>query len=247
MKQRLLKLLTVVVLISGEYGNAQTTGHFGTFTAINHTGTLSNKWDYSLYYYGAFNLLNSPRVNNVSTSPDLFILYSEQALTYNVNKKLSSTISYLYQGQTPFEKSYVNENRIYLQAVYKTMHNRTTFRSRVRYDARFIENNITGKRPYTSRIRYLFGFQTPLKKGNDSIYFTAYEEMFFNTYKNETVIYGENWSYAGVGYKTPHMGTWELGALYIFWVLNHQYNLTNLCYLQLTWTTHLDLRKTKTE
>lgn len=68
---------------------------------------------------------------------------------------------------------------------------------------------------------------------------------FFNLDESATAIYGENWAYAGIGYKTEKVGTWEVGPLYIFWVANKQNDLINFFYLQLSWITHHDFRKNK--
>jgi len=244
MRRIAIKIFISFLLIFSISVKSQTTNHFGIFPTIGHSGTLSDKWDYSLYYFGAFNLFN-PANSGKQQAANFFIFYSEQALSYKANKNLSFTGSYVYQRVAPFEDSYVNENRFYLQATYKTNLNRISFKNRLRYDGRFIQDRFTNTYPFTSRVRYLFGVQVPLQKEKNNLYFAGYNEFFFNTFKNSTVVYAENWASAAVGYKTARAGNWELGPLYIFWVMNKQYDLTNLFYLQLTWVTHLDFRKNK--
>jgi hypothetical protein len=244
MKNAAVKFFASVLLIYVTYVKAQTTNHFGIFPTIDHSGTLSDKWDYSLYYFGAVNVFN-PDIGPIKRPSGFFIFYSEQALSYKANKNLSLTGSYVYQRTDPAENYFVNENRFYFQATYKTNRNRMSFKNRLRYDGRFIQDKLTGNYPFTSRVRYLFGLQTPLKKEKDNLYLTAYNEFFFNTCKNSAVIYGENWASAALGFKTAKAGNWEIGPLYIFWVINKQYDLTNLLYLQLTWSTHLNFKKNK--
>lgn len=225
-------------------GKAQSSYHFGLFPTIDHSGTISKKFDYSFYYFGGFNLINS-QVNGTKDPANFFVFYAEQALTYKVNKHLSFTGSYVYERQHPTESNYRNENRFYLQSTYKYDLNRTTLKHRLRFDGRFIQDKTTGDAPFTSRIRYLFGVSTPLLKTSDKLYFSAYNEFFFNIYKSAVAIYGENWAYAGIGYKTAKAGNFEAGPLYIFWVNNAQNDLTNFFYLQLTWATHIDFTKKK--
>lgn len=223
--------------------NAQNINHYGLFPTIDHSGRLSDKWSYSLYYFNAFNLVND-KVNGTTDNSGYFIFYAEQAISYQLSKSFSLTGSYVYERQHPVDKdNYRNENRFYLQGTLRSQLNRVQVRNRLRFDGRFIQDRVTLERPYTSRIRYLLGVTFPLSHESNSFYFNAYNEMFFNTYENPVAIYAENWAYAGIGLKTKSAGSWEVGPLYIFWVNNSARDLLNFYYLQLTWITHLDFRK----
>ena len=226
--------------------SSQSTNHFGVFPTIDHSGTINKKLDYSFYYFGAFNLLN-PKINGQAQTANFFLFYSEQALHYNFNSKFSVTGSYVFQRADPTEKFYTNENRFYLQTTYKSTVGRSELKNRLRYDGRFIEDKVSNKWPYTSRVRYLFGAKIPLQKEKNNLHFLFYNEFFFNTFKSAAVTYAENWAFAGMIFKTSSCGTWEIGPLYIFWVNNPKYDLTNLLYLQLTWNTHLDFSKKKSD
>jgi hypothetical protein len=185
-------------------------------------------------------------VNGIEDPANFFVFYSEQALTYKLNYHLSFTGSYVYERQHPVESNYRNENRFYLQSTYKYYLGKTSLKHRLRFDGRFIENRTTGQTPFTSRVRYLIGLSTPLQKTKDNLYFTAYNEFFFNTYKASNTIYSENWAFAGIGIKTAKEGNFELGPLYIFWLNNSAWkDLTNFYYLQFAWSTHIDLRRKK--
>ncbi|MBY0435466.1 MAG: DUF2490 domain-containing protein, partial [Cyclobacteriaceae bacterium] len=110
-------------------------------------------------------------------------------------------------------------------------------------DGRFIQDRVTGESPYTSRLRFLIGAAIPLSQKSDRLYFTAYNEVFFNTYKNPVAVYAENWAFAGIGLRTKKSGAFELGPFYIASVGNTSDNWLNYYYLQLNWITHLDFRK----
>lgn len=217
---------------------SQSTSTFGLFPTINHGGSLTKKWDYNFYYFSAFNMAGK----GISQSPHLFIFYSEQALTYKFNNHWSLTGSYVREEFKDFESTiFRNENRFYAQATYTYPLNHTQIKHRLRYDGRFIQNYITKKAPYTSRIRYLFGLNTPIVK-SEKLYLSSYNEFFFNTYGNADVAFGEDWISSAIGFKSRKMGNFELGPLYIFWI-NSQNRFTNLLYLQLTWSTHINFIK----
>ena len=72
---------------------------------------------------------------------------------------------------------------------------------RLRFDNRFVHNRTTGETPYIHRLRYLIGLDVPIKSKKNNLYFTAYEEAFFNTFKNPSAVYGENWAYAAIDVK----------------------------------------------
>jgi hypothetical protein len=247
MKVNLVRYATsVALLLSALIAGAQNTEIFGVFPTIDHSGRLSERWECSLYYFGAFNVIN-PEAGAVKDTPHPAAFYSEQAIHYNATKKLSFSASYVYERQNALRANYRNENRFYLQGTCEYALDRTTIKHRWRYDGRYIEDRQSGKAPYTNRLRYLAGFNTPLKKESDQLYFAAYNEFFFNLDKSATAIYGENWAFAGVGFKTKGKTTFEMGPLYIFWVSNKNNDLINFYYLQLSWITHLDFRKTKND
>lgn len=237
-------LYSIIILLSIKTAKAQNREIGGAFPTIDHSGTFNNKWSYSLYYFGAFSLIN-PEIAGVKDEPHLNAFYSEQTLSFNVNKEWSFTGSYVYERQNAFRTTYRNENRFYIQTTYKYNLNLTNVKHRLRYDGRYIENRVTKETPYTNRLRYLIGLSTPFKKESDKVYFTAYNEFFFDLDKSSTAIYSENWAFAGFGFKTKSIGKFEIGPLYIFWVANKSNDLINFYYLQLTWVTHLNFKKDK--
>lgn len=238
------KILLLLFLGTTCLSFGQNENRIGFFPTIDHSGTISDKLDYSLYYFAAFNMINS-KVNGVKEPSNFFVFYSEQALTYNVNPNLSFTGSYVYERQYPTQNNYRNENRFYLQSAYKYNLNKTSIKHRLRYDGRFVQDRMSGTEPFTSRLRYLIGLQTPLQKNSDKLYLSMYNEFFFNLDKNAVAIYGENWVYAGIGYKIDKNNAIEAGPLHIFWVNNKENDLSKFYYLQLTWVNHLDFRKKK--
>jgi|ERR1019366_4569866 hypothetical protein len=230
----------IVLLLSNNFLKAQSVYVGGLFPTIDLSGVLTNKFDYRLYYFAAFPLANFHKPE-VSKDAFFHLLYLEQALTYNVNSKFSLTGSYLYQRTNVVYDNYVNENRFYLQTKYKHSIKKIYLTHRLRFDARFIQNRITNETPFTHRVRYLIGMDTPI---NEKLYFSAYEEAFFNTFNGASAVYGENWAYAGIGKKLNEKNKIELGFLYVTWNIGGN-NWFNQYYLQLTWNTHLDFRKNK--
>ena len=110
--------------------------------------------------------------------------------------------------------------------------------NRVRLDNRFIQNRATGQTPYTHRLRYLIGLDFPISAQRTNLYFTAYEEAFFNTYSSASSVYGENWAYAALGIKLNDHHKIESGPLYITWNTGGKAWLHQF-YLQLTWLSRL--------
>ena len=234
---------TAITFIAFQNTKAQSTYVGGLFPTIDHSGTITKHLDYSFYYFGAFPLVkfNKP---DISKEANFLLFYSEQALTFNVNKHLSFTGSYVYQRENVTKDNYSNENRVHIQATYKHLAKTINLKHRLRFDNRFVHNRTTGETPYTHRLRYLIGLDFPIKSKRNNLYFTAYEEAFFNTFKNAGAIYGENWAYAAIGVKLNDKNKIETGPLYITWNTGgnnwfHQY------YLQLTWVSHLDFTKPK--
>lgn len=241
MKNHLLAFICIVYF-SPDAANAQSTYNTGLFPTIDHSGTLSKKFDYSLYYFAAINMINS-KVNNKEQNPGFFAFYAEQAITFKANPELSFTASYVFEKQNPAKSNYRNENRFYLQSTFKHNVSRVSIKHRLRFDGRFIQNRVSGKTPFTSRIRYLAGLQVPLRKTSDKFYLTGYNEFFFNTENISTPTYAENWAYAAVGVKLNKSNSIEAGPLFIRWANNREKDYSNFYYLQLSWISHVDFRK----
>jgi hypothetical protein len=237
MKKNIFLSLLLIVLLSNKI-NAQSIHITGVFPTIDHSGTINNKLAYGIYYFAAFPLINFDKPD-VSKDSYFHLFYAEHALTYNVNKKLSLTGSYLYQRENVVYNNYTNENRFYLQAKYKHSIKKINLAHRLRFDGRFVQNRITKETPFTHRVRYLIGMDTPI---NEKLYVTAYEEAFFNTFENAGAFYGENWAYAALGKKINEKNKIEIGVLYVTWNIGKQ-NWFNQYYFQLTWINHLDFRK----
>ena len=235
---RQLIFATGLILFSSLTLLSQNINVAGVFPTIDHSGDLSSKLEYSLYYFAAFPLVN---LDKQKTDTYFNLFYSEQALSYKVSPKLSLTGSYVYQRANVVSDNYENENRFYLQVKYKHSVKKINLTHRLRFDGRFIHNRLTNETPFTHRLRYLIGMETPI---NDKLYFTAYEEAFFNTFRNSGAVYGENWSYAALGKKLNKKNKIELGFLYITWRIGNK-NWFNQYYLQATWISHLDFTKNK--
>lgn len=219
---------------------AQNLNVSGVFPTIDHSGTFYNKFDYSLYYFAAFPLVDF-QVKDLSKDAYFHLFYSEQALTFKSSDKLSFTGSYVYQRENVLRTNYINENRFYLQAKYKHAFSKIKLTNRLRFDGRFVQNNITKKAHFTHRIRYLLGVEIPI---NEKSYFTTYEEVFFNTFKNASPSYTENWLYSAFGRILNEQNKIEAGLLYLTWNIGNN-AWFNQYYLQLTWINHINFTKNK--
>lgn len=233
---RLAATVLAALGFAGAVAQSQYLG--GVFPTIDHAGQLNNKLGYSLYYFGAFPLAGFGK-SPTTTAPHFFLFYSEQALTYSSDQSLSFTGSYVYQRANVLRDNFVNENRFYIQAKYKQVFKQVNLAHRLRVDGRFVQNRVTGKAPFTHRLRYLLGGDFALSQKSANTYFAFYEELFFNSVRGASPVYEENWAYAALGKKLNAVNKIELGLLYITWSIGkpfwlHQY------YLQATWITTCD-------
>jgi hypothetical protein len=218
-------------------GEAQSTLVGGVFPTIDFSGSITKKLDYSFYYFGAFPLLTLKHSEFYDT-PVMLLFYSEQALTFNPNKQLSFTGSYVYQREKGADHNYINENRLFLQAAFKHSLQAVNFKHRLRFDNRFIHDRVRNETPNTHRLRYLIGLDFPIKSKGGDLYFAAYEEVFLNTFKNATAVYAENWSYMALGIRLNGGNKMEAGPLYITWKTAGG-NWFHQVYLQMTWISQL--------
>lgn len=234
------RLVSLALLCFCFFSKSQSLHYGGVFPTIDHSGDITNKLGYGFYYFGAFPLINFNKPD-INKDASFLLFYSEQSLSYSLSQKLSVTGSYVYQRANAVYDNYVNENRFYIQAKYKHSINKINLAHRIRFDGRFVENRFTNQTPFTHRARYLIGMDVPIKK---NLYFTAYEELFFNTVKGANPVYEENWAYAALGINLNERNKIEPGILYITWSIGKP-NWFNQYYFQLTWISHLNFTKKK--
>ena len=81
------KIIGLIVFISlyANHTKAQSTYVGGLFPTIDHSGDISNKLGYGLYYFGAFPLVNLNKPN-ISKDANFLLLYSEQSLSDEANR-----------------------------------------------------------------------------------------------------------------------------------------------------------------
>lgn len=233
----------LIILCFNFIAKSQSKKIAGVFPTIDHSGKLSKRIDYNFYYFGAFPLLNFKQPN-FKQDAEILLFYAEQDLTYNLNKKLSFSAAYVFQKEAINLLIMTNEHRLHVQSTFKHTLKEFNIKHRVRLDNRFIENWQTGEKPYSHRLRYLIGIETPIKKSIDKLYFTAYQEAFFNTFKSAKKVYAENWAYLALGVKLNKSNKLEAGPLYITWNTGNK-NWFHQYYLQLSWVSQLDFTRAK--
>ena len=238
MEKQIISVIFLLLFI-GKITYPQNINTAGIFPTIDHSGKLNNKLDYSIYYFSAFPVFTLQK-EKVVENTFFNIFYAEHAISYTLFNNFSLTGSYVYQRENVFQTNYVNENRFYSQIKFKHNLNKLVFTHRLRFDGRFIQNRFSNKTPFTHRLRYLIGMDIPL---NQKLYFTTYEEPFFNTITNSNIIYSENWAYAAFGKKIDNKNKIEVGLLFVTWNIGNR-NWFNQYYLQLSWINQLDFRNT---
>ncbi len=210
----------------------------GLFPTLDHSGQLSNRFSYNNYWFGAI----KPYASAEGSARALY-LYAENGLSYNITDKLSFTNSYVYERQQPFETNARNEHRLFQQFTLKLPVQQATFKQRIRFDERWIENTETQKFHFSHRIRYLLGGTVPF---SDKWYLMSYTEFFFNTTKGAQFQFNENWSALQLGYNFNANNAIEFGYLFVGWIKDNHNNWFNQHYLQTTWVSKLNFNKHKT-
>jgi len=234
-----MKTIQITLLISlMSFGvNAQNINYAGVFPTIDHSLKYNEKWSSYAYLFSAIKPYKSLELDQKDKARALSA-YAELGMNYQINTKLSATASYVYQRSEPFETYYTNENRLFQQLTLKLPFNKFELKQRLRFDERFIQNNIIKKTDFKHRLRYLIGGKFTL---SSKYYLMGYVELFFDT-KNKFK-YSENWSAFQLGYNFNKQNSLEIGYLYTGWIRNNNNDWLNQHYLQITWVNQISLNK----
>lgn len=228
MKVRFLLLLLVLLSSNSLAQNHHIVGLFPTYNADLK---INSKWTASVYSFLAINPVDQ-KTEGIEYPAQSNILYIELDAIYGLTETWSLAGSYTYERLNPFNDRYRNENRLWLQVQHYKKTGKLNIKNRLRYDFRFIQNRVSDQIAFNPRLRYLIGIDFPLH--SNSLYVAAYNEFFFNTYKDKISTYAENWSFAGIGFDLSKQSKIETGLLNISWVRNAEKDWLRQYYWQVT-------------
>ena len=162
-----------------------------------------------LMYFGDATVKNSSFKLNYEAQHRNFDIYSDLnqlllrgSVQYTGIENLNLAMGYAYviteKASKPNSPFY--ENRIFQELVTKQPFGKITLKHRFRFEQRFFDNQ-----DFRTRLRYQLDLTVPLYKGEkgNSFYANAYNEIFINTNKTETVqnVFDRNRVSAGLGYR----------------------------------------------
>jgi hypothetical protein len=237
----------IVVIALLFTGNAftQNLSFCGFLPAWSQTGRISSKFSYNLFISTTIDAFNVTE-NGIYYPATDFQLYIQPSIIYVHSTNFNITAGYVYQRNNPFTTDYINEHRIWQQAIYSHRIGKSRMSHRLRFEERFIEDRLTGQYPLATRLRYQLGFKLPLQGKTiekNEFYFNSYNEFYLSLTGNKNATYSENWTYAGVGFNTGKAGNIELGFVFQFAIRDPQQDFRFLNMIQILWNTEFNFKK----
>lgn len=234
-----MKVLALVMfLIFSKTTYAETQVLYGFRPQVSITKAVSDRWDFNVFTSNNSNL-NDKHYGKIQFPTDLQ-QYFQASPIYEYSPKLNIIfLGYIYQRNNPFSNDFVNENRLFQQAVYATNTNFGILTNRVRFEERFIHDRVRNQTPLSTRLRYQIAFLIPLKGNevdNGEFYLNVYNEFYFSLTGARNALYSENWSYAGIGYQSARYGRVEAGPLIQRSVTNQHHDIRYINLLQINWS-----------
>ena len=202
--------------------------HFNQFwTSINMTARLSDKW----FVLADFHI----RRNNFLQDPGFYVLRG--ALNYKIKPNFSVAAGYahLWLAAPLRDKfNYLNENRIYQQAIFTHPVARIKFTHRLRNEQRWIEytlnDSASGNFRFTNRIRYLLNLRIPISKNPKIPQLVLANEIMIHFGKSVNYSHFEqNRIFAGIYQPISKTVSFDFGYMYTYQLRTsgYQYNVNN--------------------
>lgn len=226
---------------------AQNLTFFGFLPAINLTGNFGNKFSVNLFSSTTVDAV-SERISGIEYPATDLQFYLQPSLIYVHSPALNFAASYTYQRNNPFQENFVNEHRLWQQAIYSLPVGAGRLNQRARVEERFIENRLTNTYPYFTRARYQIAFNRPLQGRTLDVhefYMNMYNEFYFSLTGAKNATFSENWTYGGIGYELGSVGRLEVGYLLQTAVRNAQKDLRFLQLAQVMWVKNFSFVKKK--
>ena len=225
--------------------SAQSLTFYGPLPAWSQTGRISKKFSYNLFISTTVDAFTRDINNTEYPAMDLQ-LYVQPSLIYVHNAHLNFSVSYTYQRNNPFTPNYSNEHRLWQQAIYSHAIGKGRMAHRLRFEERFIEDRLTGKYPFSTRVRYQLSYKLPLQGKTiekNEFYLSTYNEFYLSLSGNKNAVYSENWTYLAAGFNMGKGGSIELGYLFQWAVRDPQQDFRFLHLMQITWITEFNCKK----
>ncbi len=226
-------ILIVLVLFLSKTIQGQNLSFTGVLPVLNVTTKFSDRLGYNFFTSTTIDAFSKQINNIVYPSTDLQ-LYIQPSVIFNTSGNWSYSLSYTYQRNNPFRTIFINEHRLWEQALYTKKYSKFKISNRFRFEQRFIENKQINRYPLSTRLRYQIGFSAPFgKKGK--YYCTGYNEFYFSLSGPKNATYSENWTYFGLGSSLTNRSKLEFGYLFQTLVRNPAKELRFLNLLQFSW------------
>jgi hypothetical protein len=212
---KMLKIIAGLLLLSST-GIGQNLSFYGLLPAFNQTGTIHNKLNYNLFVSTTIDAFDE-NINGIEYLATDLQFYFQPSIIYVYSPNMNFAGSYTYQRNNPFNANFVNEHRLWQQAIFSIPVSSGKVINRFRFEERFIENRINETYPFSTRARYQLGFNIPLQGRTLDVhefYLNTYYEFYLSLTGAKDATYSENWAYAGFGYETGKMGRIEMGYLF---------------------------------
>ena len=234
-----LRSILLLLLAFSQTVNAQSKSSGGVTTFVYLSGALSKRFDYELFNTSNF-VVADQKAPSGSDNTGFYKIYSDAGVSYKVSPRFSFGASYAYERVHVTAKDHTDENRVFLQAIYRQSIRSATIRYRVKFEDRYIHHALTHITDKSTRLKILTGINVPIRSQKNNLYFSAYEEIYLVTSHNTAYTFSEDRFYMAAGRKLSDKTKFETGILYNPKRLNKT-DWYNQYYLQLTLISRLDL------
>ncbi|WP_019990377.1 DUF2490 domain-containing protein [Rudanella lutea] len=229
---------------------AQTWTYFGLFPQYSQTGNVSKRLNYNAFISSTVDPFHKSTETKYFPTSDLQ-LYLQPSLHYKLTPNTQLGIGYAHVRHHLFGL-YVNENRVWAQAVSSLPLGKGRLTHRLRYEERYPLNLKTKQWSYAQLFRYHVGFTLPLynpKEQKKGPFVSVSNEAFLclsgarnSPVSSKNAFYGENWISGGIGYNFGNqLGKLELGYNYQDLIRNKAGDHRHLHLAQITWSTNFTL------
>jgi hypothetical protein len=184
------------------------------WTSINSTSRISNRWA----IIGDIHI----RRNNGIQDPSFYLVRVAPQFAILPNFTVAAGYAHMWIAPTRSDwQAFVNENRIYQQAIFNTKLGRTNLLQRIRNEQRWqqiiIDDKATGKWRFTNRVRYLISVTIPVSKNDWVPKPVVAEEILFHFGK--PIVYNtfdQNRLFIGIRQKLSNNLSFDLGYMNVY-------------------------------
>lgn len=231
-----LRTVALILCLIPSIARAESVASFGALGFVSLSKKISKYGSLTLFHRDVF-AFDEKSIRQKDFPAGWIQTYFQAVYVHQYRPSVNFGMGYVFQENLMFEADKTDEHRLMEQVTLLSRHRAFSMTHRFRYEQRFVAEALE---PYLlrTRFRYQIGVKMPFRGieiDSNEFYLNAYNEFYFSLTGKKNALFSDDWFYAGIGLKTESSGSFEMGPLLQWSVVNTGHDSRAFLNVQFGW------------